>query len=104
MIRGIAVTSVASTSVSVPGRPFSRSSRAPAPWGDDGSRPLNSWMISTSRSGSKIVAASDSDPSAARPQPSLCCTFFSSLACGNARNDEQIGLNRNSRTIRQYWS
>ena len=66
MIRGIAVISVASTRVSVPARPRNRSSRDPAPWGDDGSWPLNSWMISIKRSGSKTVAASDSDPSAAR--------------------------------------
>ena len=61
-------------------------------------------MISTSRSGSKRVAASESDPNAARPHPSRDWTFDSSLACCTARNDEQIGLNRYSSTSAVYWS
>ncbi len=41
--------------------------------------------------------------SAARAHPGFW-TFCSSLACCNARNYEQTGLNRNSSTIKQYWS
>ena len=61
-------------------------------------------MISTSRSGSKRVAASDSDPNAARPHPNRDCTFDSSLACCTARNDEQIGLNKYNNTSAADWS
>ena len=42
MMRGIAVISVASTRISVPGTSFSRSSHAAAPCGEEGSWPLNS--------------------------------------------------------------
>jgi len=61
-------------------------------------------MISTNRSGSKIVAASDSDPNAARPHLSRVRRFGSSLACCTARIDEQIGLNKYSSSIAAYWS
>ena len=104
MIRGRAVTSVASTRVSVPARPLSFSSRDPASLGERGNQSLNSSMIPTSRSGSKTVAASDSDPNAARAQPSFFCTFCNSLACGTARSNEQMGLNKYRKTIRHYWS
>ena len=46
------------------------------------------------RLGSKTVAASDSDPNAARAQPSFFCTFPNSLACWMALSDEQTGLNK----------
>ena len=94
MIRGRAAMSVPSTDVNVPASPWSLGSRPAIPPGGAGNCPLSSWMISTSRWGSKIVAASESDPSAARAQPSFFWTFASSLACCRARSDEQIGLNR----------
>ena len=92
-------SSVPSTSVTVCCTSFSRGSRAMG-W----SCSPSSAMISFSRSGWKTSVASLSEPSEARRQPSLRCTFRSCLACWMARNERTTGLNRNSSTSMQYWS
>ena len=53
---------------------------------------------------SNTSVASDSEPRDAREQLSFYCTFFSSLACCIPRKESTIALNKNSRTIMQYWS
>ncbi len=73
---GSAAMSVPSTSVSVWSMSLSRASR---PSGF--SSVPSSEMIAFSRSASKTVAASDSEPKAAREQPSFFWTFSNSLAC-----------------------
>ena len=61
-------------------------------------------MMLHNRWGSKTSTASDSDPSDARAQPSLRCTFLRVLACCSARSDRTTGLKRKSKTSKQYWS
>ena len=51
-------------------------------------------MISFSRSGSNTLAASESEPSEARGQPSFFCTLANSLACCKPRSEVTIGLNK----------
>ena len=52
-------------------------------------------MISRSRSGSKQLTDSESDPREVRGQPSFRWTFLSRLACWSPRKDVTTGLNRN---------
>jgi len=49
-----------------------------------------------------LTAGMENDPSDMRGQPSLFCTFLSSLVCCRLRSVFTAGLNRKRRTSMQY--